>query len=52
MVKYKLIGAKNFIKEYKKLSSKLQDEVDKILTKPENGEKLGSKYKDHALNET
>lgn len=49
MAKYKLIRAKSFIKEYKKLSLQLQDEVDKILTKLENGEKLESKYKDHAL---
>ncbi|TLD97398.1 type II toxin-antitoxin system YafQ family toxin [Helicobacter jaachi] len=49
MAKFELLQTKLFRKEYKKLSSRLKDEVDKVLEKLENGETLESKHKDHGL---
>ncbi|MBC5857291.1 hypothetical protein Cjcuy013_03130 [Campylobacter jejuni] len=39
LAKYKLIRTKTFIKEYKKLNSKLQDSIDEVLRKVEKGDK-------------
>lgn len=49
MARFKLLRTKTFIKEYKNLLPKLQDEVDNALIKLENGETLEPKYRDHAL---
>ena len=49
MAKFKIIRTKTFIKNYKNLSPKIQDEADFVLEKLERGERLDPKYKDHAL---
>ena len=51
-MKYRFAFTSKFKKEYRKLSAKNMEDVDKIIQRLLNGEKLEEKYHDHQLSGT